>query len=226
MSEPKVAIFSLLRDRADRVASYKEKIYAMNYTNWTVSAIEGDSIDHTYTLLKEWESQESRVRVFKLDLHKPLYGSVVHPERFEILGRCNDYALNDLAEDESIDYFFYLQMDLRFWEPTTIIQDLIANNKDVVSGLIWGNGIMYDTWGHSFLNGTNFPGQTPKWYKDSGYTETFEVKTAGSFLLIKGEVIRAGARFGIKEDVKGFCNHARSLGFTIWCDPNISADHT
>ena len=225
MSEPKVAIFSLLRDRADRVASYKEKIYAMNYTNWVCNICEGDSKDNTYTLLKEWEAVEPRVRVFKLDLGKPLYGSVVCPERFEILGTLNDHMLNELVKDESIDYFMYYQPDLQPHNKATLIQDLMKNDKDVIGVMIWGHGVFYDLWAHEFIDGKGFPQQTKQWFANK-YPDTFEVKNVGSMFLAKSKVVRAGARYGTELDVKAFCNHARSLGFTVWVDPNIHVDHT
>ncbi len=224
--EPKVAIFSLMRDRADKIQGYKDQIYSFDYSNWTVNVCEGDSVDNTYEILKAWEREEPRVKIYKLDLHRPLYGSVVCPERFLILGTCNDYMLNDLASDESIDYYFYLQMDLRFWNPKTVIRDLIDSNKDIVGGMVWGNDVMYDTWGMTFLDGSNFPPLPKSWYQANGYNDIFEVSTVGSFFLAKGEIIRNNVRFGIEEDVKEFCRNARLLGYRVWCNPNINANHT
>ena len=225
MTGPKVAIFSLMRDREHRVEEYKNRIYAMQYTNWTCNICEGDSKDNTYELLKKWESEEPRVKIFKLDLGKPFYGSVVCPERFFILATCNNFMLDDLATDNSIDYFMYYQMDLNPHNRATLIQDLMVDDKDVVGPMIWGNNIFYDLWAHEFIDGKGFPPQTPAWYKNN-CPDLFEVKNLGSMFLAKSEVLQSGVRFSHELDVKGFCNQARDLGFSIWIDQRVFVDHT
>ena len=222
-NEPKVAIFSLMRNRSPRIAEYIEKMNALEYENWTVNVCEGDSTDNTYTLLKDWEKKEPRVKIFKLDLHKRLYGSVICPERFWILGTCNDFILNDLAADESIDYFMYFQMDLR--APTSIITDLMKNDKDVVSPMIWCNKVFYDIWAFEGTNGQKWPSGGRDWYINNGKIDLVPMNCVGSMFLAKGEVLRSGARFGLKEDVRGFCKHARELGYKVWADGRIDVAH-
>jgi len=135
--------------------------------------------------------------------------------------------LNDLVNDKTIDYFLYLQPDLIV--PTDLIQRLIADDKDIVAGIVWGasmEGTFYDTWGYrSKDSGTGWGQFNRSWYHNNVIKGLVEVNNVGSCFLFKRKVLDAGVRFGTDLDVVGFTNSAREHGFSVWVDTEIDIVH-
>lgn len=223
----KVAIFSLMRNRASKIQEYRDRVNSFNYKNISINVCEGDSDDETYSMLKHWEAEDPRVKIFKLDLNKPFFGSVVDPERFFILGTCNDFMLNEIVKDQEVSHALYLQPDL-ITQPD-LIDRLMANDKDVVAGMVWGahiDGTFYDTWGYRSKDSGCGWGQFDRtWYHQNVVKGLVEVNNVGSCFLVKRCVLDAGARFGTIEDVVAFTNAARACGFSIWVDTTIDIVH-
>ena len=82
----KATVVSIFRDSASYLERYFTQLNnQLNSEPIALSLVEGDSIDPTYKFLLKRTQGREYTKVTKLDLHKPRYGSVVHPERFEIL---------------------------------------------------------------------------------------------------------------------------------------------
>jgi hypothetical protein len=221
-----VAVVTLLRDREYMVDSYKMKVESLTGADVRCYVVEGDSVDSTYSKLKAWEDFNDNVHILKLDLHKPLYGSVVCSERFEILGTCNDYALDLIAKEKWADYILYLQADLII--PRDIITKLADKQKPMIAPMIWCHNddkkVFFDIW--AFRRGNwNFPPVGNKWYYDNMPHEDFEVDSVGSLFLTDAHAVYDGARFGTKEDVVSFSHACKNLGYSVWVAPDIHVRH-
>ena len=195
---------------------------------------EGDSTDATLQMLTEWAGADKRVTVVKCDTGKPHYGSIVHPERFEILAHAFNTALEGAIADEWSDYNLFIPSDV-LYKPD-LIKRLMGWDKDVISPMFWigphegdpvqnANGMrFYDIWGF-IRDGQPLPPNGPAWYAAHYPQEPVQMDTTGGVMLYKAEIARAGARYTITEVDHGFCKEARKLGYTVWCDPTTHVVH-
>jgi hypothetical protein len=179
----------------------------------------GDSTDGTEAQLLRWGRDDPRVTVLKCDTGKPRYGSVVHPERFEVLAAVFNTLVDHVANDGWSDYSLFVPSDVVF-EPN-LLADLLAKDKDIISPFFWvnngGDWRFYDIWGF-IKDGQQFQPYNRAWYM-ARYSEPIEMDAVGGAMLVKKAVWLAGVRYTRENVDRGLCQTAKSLGFGVWADP-------
>lgn len=218
------------RDNGDDVIRLFNALSALNWPpeNFRVVAVEGDSVDGTYPLLKLWETdfpQFDKVTIIKKDLGVPKYPSSVHPERFYALATTYNTGLNAAVEDDWTDFVFLIPSDLRF--SPDVISRLVACNKPHIAPMYWirigPSTIFYDTWGFRDMDGSNWSNfGRSRWERPEA---PFEMAMAGGPVMLRRDVLNAGCRYTIEEVDNGLCKMIRGAGFSVWCDPTTDVYH-
>jgi glycosyltransferase involved in cell wall biosynthesis len=205
------------------VDRYMDRINSLNLPpQWVrVITVEGDSTDDTYDRLQTVAKYDKRVTVVKCDLGKPHYGSIVHPERFEILATVFNAGLNAIDVAWS-DYVLFLPSDIEY-EPKMVF-DLICKGKDIVAPFMWMNGRFYDIWGFVEPNGRNFEPFTPEDAQAFG-KRPIRMACVGGVVLMSADVVRAGCRYSTVDVDHGLCRDAIAHGFGVWADPSTNVYH-
>lgn len=222
----KVSIITPLRD-----ASYLLDDFMRRYREFWRSGleldlvfVEGDSQDDTWAKVGEIVLQHRTVRAVKCDTGQPRYGSVVDANRFKVLATVFNRGIEavDLAR---ADYVLMLPVDI-ITQPDLIVR-LAQHNLPLVSPLVFhvSDGNFYDTWAFRDRLGH---GLGPFHITDTwrifpnGPTQ---MNTIGGVMLMKAEVLRAGARYTEAEVDRGLCQRAAELGFSCWADPTTKVYH-
>ena len=232
----KTAILTPFRNNERHIPKYIEQALALvhhrHWLRWVL--VEGDSTDNTLPLLQAWAADDSRVEIVKCDTGKPHYGSVVHPERFEILAQVFNAGLEAAIYDAWADYVLFIPSAV-IYKPDTLAR-LLSCKKDIISPMFWivdhegdpvvnANGLrFYDIWGF-VREGKPFPPMGPAWFRSHLPNEPVQMDTTGGMMLYRAEVARRGARYTKKEVDHGFCRSASALGFEVWCDPSTHILH-
>lgn len=218
-----VTIVSAFRDSASHVASYAERILNLDYDPACLRlvCVEGDSVDGTWTMLQRWASWDRRVILVKCDTGKKRYGSVIHPERFQILAQVFNAGM-DAVDLEWSEYVMFIPSDIQF--KADLLAHLVAHNKDLIAPFTFTDDRHYDLWAMS-RNGRDFG-----WFLEADVpalfgTEPIEMSTIGGTLLMKADVLRSGARYTPEEVDRGLCKMARERGFSCWVDPTLKVRH-
>jgi glycosyltransferase involved in cell wall biosynthesis len=211
-----VTICAPFRDSSKTVGKFIGQAQALSYPvdSLRFVVVEGDSQDDTWARLHEWAIDDYRVTLATCDTGAPLYGSIVHPERFATLARVFNTAL-DAVDLTWSDYVLFTPSDVCF-APDTLAR-LLAHGKDMVSPMFWRNGIYYDTWA-SIYQGNNFTNFTKAWAQERFQGELLEMDSIGGMMLMCADVLRSGCRYTTEDVDRGLCQTARKRGFTCWMD--------
>ncbi|KKL81582.1 hypothetical protein LCGC14_1993340 [marine sediment metagenome] len=218
------------RDNGDDVIRLFNALWELDWPpeNFRIVAVEGDSVDDTYPLLKFWETdfpQFDKVTLIKLDLNVPQHPSSVHPERFYALATTYNAGLDAAVEDDWTDFVFLIPSDLRF--SPDVVSRLVAHNKHHIAPMYWiqlGEHIVfYDTWGFRNLDGHNWNNfRRGQW---NNPIEPFQMAMAGGPVMLRRDVLDAGCRYTVEEVDNGLCKMIWEKGFSVWCDPNTDVYH-
>jgi len=181
-----------------------------------VISVEGDSIDDTrFRLCEHLRSCGKPATLVVYEHGGPHYGQVISRERFTQRAACKNAGLSYV--EETADAVIYVEGDL-IWEAMDLMK-MVAQLRpgvDVIAPSVWAGEAFYDIWGFRDLTGERFTSGAP--YSTSlcldGLTE---ISTAGSCLVMRGEVARA-CRATDEEEIVGFCKDATSRGFHIYAD--------
>lgn len=218
-----ITIVSPFRDCSAEVNHYIERVEAIEFGGMLrVVCVEGDSLDDTRQKLQMWANVAPWVSLVRCDVNKPKYGSVVHPERFEILATVFNAGLDavDLAWS---DYVLFLPCDIAY-QPDLLAR-LLAANKDVIAPFSWQYGTyFYDTWAFIDCSGrmfSNFPRSEITAFGD----RPVEMTAVGGTMLIDADVLRVGVRYRKQDVDRGFCALAREHGFHVYADPTTHVVH-
>lgn len=217
-----VTIVSAFRN--SDVLSYRERIEALRIpvTQLRLVCVEGDSTDDTLGHLQAWAFERRDMVIVKRDLGKPHYGSIVHPERFEILATVFNAGLN--AVDLTwTDYVMFLPSDIVY--SPDLVGRLLAHDKDLIAPFMWMNGRFYDIWGFVELNGRNFDPFAPEDVPYLYGTKPFQMSMVGGVILMSADVVRKGCRYSTVDVDHGLCRDALAHGFTVWADPSTHVYH-
>jgi glycosyltransferase involved in cell wall biosynthesis len=221
-----VSIVSPFRNSEEIIPGYIERVTALERHELRFICVEGDSTDETLAALTQWAAEDGRVSVVKCETGKPHYGSIVHPERFEILARVFNTGLAACDYGWS-DRVIFIPSDVHF-EPDLLTR-LIACDKDLIAAMFWrkdGNGLrFYDIWGFVGANGVNFRPYPPAWYSTNLPDEPIEMENVGGVIMYKTAVLEAGCRYTNDRVDHGMCSMARDAGFGVWCDPTTHVIH-
>lgn len=219
----KIAVCSLFRDNAHDVRRcfHDRSLWSFDKSELVHVCVEGDSTDLTYDALLS-QAEHHNVVVQQLHSHKPKYGSVICPERMEILGRTSNYAL-ELALEQDPSHILWLDSDIS--TPPDLLPRLLRASVDVIAPMFFFEKSNYfrDTWGYRSMNGDEFTNRR-HYSADYDKHKLFPASSVG-LPLIKVEVIRAGARFTEQEEIVGLCKSIRKLGYHIMVDPTLIVTH-
>lgn len=221
-----VTIVTPMRDCAPILEQYRSRLETLDYPAERLRFVvcEGDSQDDTLALLNRWAMADRRVTVVTKTTGKPRYGSVVHPERFEVLATVFNAALAAVDLDWT-DSVLFLPADILYHSDLLrrLLPLIETPGVDIVAPFVWMNGQFYDTWGFTRGGASFAPFRVH-------IAETFKpgpvaMETVGGTVLIRGDVLRAGARYTVEEVDRGFCKQAAALGFGVWADPCTDVFH-
>lgn len=190
--------------------------------------VEGDSTDATWERLLD-DAPRLNARLIAYDHGGPVYGSVVHPERFRQLAQVANVMWRQIPADA--DVVLLLDGDL-FWQPEAIVAlinhlgeypavaPMVLHASD--PGLYSGPGpFWYDTYGFR-RNGVRFTNEPP--YHPDLDGQMLQLDSAGGCLAIRGEPAR-GLVWPEEDVVLGFCRNLVARGGSIFLDPTLSVFH-
>jgi hypothetical protein len=221
-----VAIGSIFRNSEPYAVRYARQVIglvsAVPQHNFRLLLSEGDSSDRTWELLNELFPG----CVEKREHHGPLFGSVDNSVRWKQSSWVWEEVLARIKPDD--DAFIYLESDL-IWEPATMFRllDQLVAGVDVVCPMCWSNGRHYDTWGLRGIDGVCFGSFYPyhSCLLKKSPSGLYPISSAGSCLVMRGEVARNCHFVPDYLAVVGFCQNAREHGYKLWLDPRLGVNH-
>lgn len=238
----KVAIGSMVRNAVDYIPRYINQMSLLLGTvigtfdadvQWIVAV--GESSDNTAQMLEERAAflmgQVTNLRpkssrdFFTVD-GGPVFGSVDLQERWEHISRVCDSIFDRVGED--VDAMIYVESDL-IWDASTMMALLshLGNSAaqiDAVSPMNFHqpNGHFYDTWGYR-KDGVRFNATRP-YHPGVNYRMT-QIDSAGSCIVMRGEVARTCRFKPAEHGIVGFCMDMQAHGYTHWLDPQLAVHH-
>ena len=222
-----IAIGSIFRNAAGHVQRYADQIAALRRAApdnvIRPVLVEGDSGDNTWERLNELFPG----CVERRNHGGPSYGSVDSVQRYKQFSFCYEGVLERLTPED--DVFVYVEGDLIF-DPLTIyglIEHLQKPGVDMVAPFISFQKRHYDTWAFRGMDGKNlglFPPYHVELLEDSP-TGLYELSSAGSCIVMKGEVARRAHLVPAELCVVGLCWSARKLGYRLWFEPKLKVYH-
>jgi hypothetical protein len=137
------------------------------------------------------------------------------------------YVGNGILESvpADVDVLVYIESDL-LWRPKPIlalIEQLVAGETDIVAPLVFAGEAFYDIFAFR-AQGERFSPFPPYHRGFAEGADRLEVESAGSCLVMRGDVARA-CRIGETEGLVSFCADARAKGYRIWVDRRVRIDH-
>lgn len=223
----RVSIVSPFRDSEAGLPAYKNRINLLDYPPELLRlvCVEGDSIDHTYSILYGWASEDRRVSLVKCQTNHSRYPSLVSKERFAHLAAVFNAGL-DAVDTKWSDYVMFLPSDVLYGPD--LIKRLMSHNKDMISPMFWapdhGNKRFYDIWGFR-RDGESFKPYPPAWYYQHLPHEPVKMDTVGGVNLMNINVLKLGCRYTADEVDHGLCKMAQAEGLSVWCDPTTHIVH-
>lgn len=224
----KVAVGSAFRDSdcCGQLSSYLKRLDLLrnelcfhDHTLYFIAA-EGDSKDFTRDHLMMSMSLFDGI-VPDCSHGLGWFGSTEAPARMKALQGVGNAILENVPEDA--DVLVYVESDL-LWDVPTIMGliERLSPEVDVVAPLTFAGDCFYDIFAYR-KDSVRFIPFKPyhKDLKESGLTE---IDSAGSCLVMKGQVARS-CRIGETEGLVSFCQDARSKNFRIWTDVDRIVRH-
>ena len=245
LAKDKVLILTPLKDAADYIAGYCERLLGLTYPHDRISVgfMEGDSTDNTYEMirgrLQGLSAAFGRARLWKKD-----YGYQVPPgihrgappiqvERRTVLAKSRNQLLFHALDNE--DWVLWLDVDVIEYPPD-LIERLLATGKDIVQPhcVLEYGGATFD------LNGWRDQGRL---HLDAlrGGDELVELHAVGgTVLLVRADAHREGLifpaflygrenprarKFRGELETEGLGIMAHDMGYKCWGMPNLEVIH-
>ena len=227
MKDKHVTIVSPFRDSENIITHYRNQINQLDYPadDIRIIVVEGDSVDHTYSVLYGWALEDRRVTMVKCTTNAPKWPSIVSKERFAHLSVVFNAGL-DAVDTKWSDYVLFLPSDVLYGPD--LLKRLLSHEKDVIAPMFWtgpeNSRRFYDIWGFR-RDGEAFGPYPPAWYLAHVPQEPLEMDTVGGTNLMNINVIKTGCRYTAEEADHGLCKMAQAEGFTVWCDPTTHVVH-
>jgi hypothetical protein len=218
----RVAVCSLFKNGGRTVAYYRALLEAQAREHIAIgcSFVEGDSRDDTFGRLEQWRDADLRVRL----VQRPVEPVTDFDDRVRKWAMLGNLALEGaLASD--CTHVLWCESDLAL--PHDLVEQLVADDVDIVAPAIFLGGWFYDTWGFRGLDGVRFANQAPH-HADWDPHALVELSSVGSVVLFRREVFDAGVRFrGEYPDglLVGVCRDAARHGFRTWMDSRVAVLH-
>ncbi|MBL8857411.1 MAG: hypothetical protein JNL28_02755 [Planctomycetes bacterium] len=218
----KVAVCSLFRNSAATIDYYRAVLSSQARPNIELcfAFVEGDSTDDTLARLEAWRDADPRLSLTKLDV-EPVRD---FDERVVQWARLGNVAIESALELDCT-HILWCESDLAL--PHDLLEQLVADDKDIVAPAIFLGGMFYDTWGFRGLDAVRFTNEAP-YHREFRAHDLVELSSVGSTVLFKRRVFEAGVRFR-GEYASGLLvgvNHdARALGFQTFMDSRVAVLH-
>ena len=189
-----------------------------------IAVCEGDSKDDTWERLLQWVTKDKRLRLVTYDLGMPKYGSIVNRDRFIVLAKVFNRALDQIDLKEA-DWVLFVPFDVDY--APDVVKRLAAHDKDMVSPLTWIGNVFYDTWAMAERGMPSLPWGNFSWEWAQTHlgNQLIEMDRLGGMVLMKADVLRAGCRYTEAEVDRGLSRCAREKGFRLWVDPTTHIYH-
>lgn len=238
-------IASLFRDSASRghLKRYKKQIHDASIV-WpgriNLSMVEGDSVDNTLDELLDWGQERAslggRQSILHCDTNTPYHGSVVNPERFAILSRLANLAV-DAYDGE--DYFMWMESDIIWWPDLPLIlmkaHQSLGLEAQAPMTLIQGTTRFYDVWAFRYGNEQINPQPNPygpgcfawdyPYHPVYDENKPFSLDSAGTCLFVSRKVMETQPKFGVQEAIVDFTRDIAERGFQLWGNPKACVWH-
>jgi glycosyltransferase involved in cell wall biosynthesis len=187
-----------------------------------VIAVEGDSDDNTYDLLKTDPPSVAEFTLLHVEHGGPRFGSVVNPQRWKQLAlACNAVLVHASLTPQT---FLYIESDL-VWDNRTI--KALVNDLQKVPAVapmsfhLSDPTLFYDCWGH--VKDSRMFGQHPPYHPELGSTLT-PVDSAGSAFAVRGHLV-ADLAFSPTDCIRGIGRSVRHAGHELFLDPQLAIYH-
>ncbi len=226
---PKIAITSMIRNGESNgtLGRFLDCCRELEqyHNNIIYIFIEGDSLDKTYNILRDWIEKRDGSILEKIDTGRPPFftdRNFVRTTRFaQLRNRLIELVLSmpDINE--------ILMMDANYGWKGDLISLLRETNADIAAPLVVqhkdenGNYLFYDIWTFR-KNGKEFIHRYP-YIEGMVFDRPVDIDSAGGCYLIKRRVLEAGTRYNGDNDCEhvALCQGARNMGFTIKINPLI-----
>jgi hypothetical protein len=245
VSQPTVLLLTPLKDAADCLDGYVERVLALTYPHERLSLgfLESDSRDGTWASLQAWlptlRGAFRRVGAWRRDFGYRLPEGVhrgaepIQLERRTVLARSRNHLLFHALDDE--EWVLWLDVDVVEY-PRDLIERLLATGKEIVQPhcVLRSGGPTFDT------NGWRDHG---RWHLDDLRIEGELVEldaVGGTALLVRGDVHRDGLLFpafpyGVPNprvrpgrgevETEGLGMMALDMGVQPWGMPHLEIRH-
>jgi len=224
-----VTLCSAFRNSAGYIARYFEQVTALQESIESrgdclyLVLAEGDSTDDTPERLDGVLSELGVEATLLGVTHGGKdYGSVVNAERFANLAKVWNAIWQRIPEDA--DAVIFVESDL-IWATSTMLAllDDLEHVPCVAPMVMMKNGWFWDTWGF-VRNGHNFRNQPPFHAEMTAQSLWFELDSAGSCLVMRGDVARR-VHWPAADVVKGVCKQIIDGGDSVWLNTRQKVMH-
>lgn len=210
-----------VRNRAWILPFYLKAMQALNYPRVKLQYcfVLNNSTDRSQEILEAF-ARQNNTAIVVCDQEKPQgvergYYSLAN------LASLRNTLLSQFLESGA-DYLFSVDSDILV--PADSLSRLVANNRDIVAMLVCNGHQVGDPGIYNILRQVD---DSYEFIRDFPRDRIFPVDCTGAAYLIKRRVIARGVRYsadGGGEDI-GFCQQAREMGFQLYCDGALEADH-
>lgn len=223
----KIAIGSIFRNSESYIDRYADQIMHLRTMapmhDFELLLVEGDSTDHTWKRLQQTFGSV----VTKREHGGPLFSSVDDVVRWRQSSFVWEGVLQRVTFDT--DVFIYVESDL-IWEPEVMLllmHHLEKSGVDAVAPMCFRSDYHYDTWGLRGADGNCFGLWFPfhEELKEPSLTGLWPISSAGSCLVMRGEVARTCHFDPADLAIVGFCRNAAENGYQLWLDPMLKVRH-
>lgn len=223
----KVVVATPMRNAARFVKRWADQLATLQRPSQglDVVVLEGDSTDETWEMVcEEARAGRTSMALRRWHHHGPVYGSIVHPQRFRQMARVLNTLL-DAVDLSACDYVLVLPVDIAF-EPDMLMR-LMSHQVDIVAPLVFQNDRFYDTWAFSTYgeNLRAFTKQELQSHLQTKEVGLWEMDTVGGTVLMTKAVLADGVRYSERDVDRGLCAMARARGYRIFADPWTWVDH-
>lgn len=233
-----IAVISLFRNASSYIQNYFDQLLIWNEQlkefghSLTPILGYGDSDDGTEEMLFEECKNLDYSILLDVSHGGPIYGSVVHPERFKQLSDSANRLWRLIPSDA--DVVALIESDLE-WEPETMMALLrglklyqsaksFGPKRFIISPLVLNKDrTFYDTWAFR-KDKTHFQAQPPYHSKFHPKGRYSDMDSVGSCFFMTGN-LKHLVSFPEKDVVVGLCRSAKENGAEIYIDRESKVYH-
>jgi hypothetical protein len=215
-----IVVISAFRNMAGRIKRYMRQVDELRNSlpadHVRVVAVEGDSVDRTASILKEYPY----MTVVTHNHNQRVFGSTEAPERLKALTGVMMAGWGGVRDDD--DVLLYVESDL-LWSADEVAPLLESasgrrDGYDIVAPLVFAGDYFYDVWGFR-KDGVRFS-PIPPFHADLATTGITEVDSVGSCFAVGAQLAAKVSPVG-EEALVSWCRGAKELGLRI----GVAAEH-